>query len=396
LDNASQRIILEVHEDDIPRIFAEVLDYLTPERLSRKLEAIAAGLEQSGPFYREFYLRPRNALWLGMRQVEGSIASGNFRLDRLEAGVLPSIHMAALIAEVLPSLPRWKRDEFRSRLLDKAGGDIPALVELTAASRLMRMGAKIEWVPQSAGKQTCELVGEFEGQEFELECKAKTVDVGRRMERPAIYQFADELIAKIPQLTKGEPTYLEVIVDARFPRERSVQAELVKRVLARVKGENAVLHERLDLNVERLTPTEDELVSMVGSKLEGFEHRAVVFDEFKRPRLLIRLRSRRPDRMIDAIEEDLKKALKQLNGERPGLIVCHVPEVESFEGVQFQSTATTQMIGRVASRPDARNLVSVSFISDAQIFSALGVTETNIESLKYVTTRFKDSRLAIL
>ena len=105
MDNASQRIILEVHEDDIPRIFAEVLDYLTPERLSRKLEAIAAGLEQSGPFYREFYLRPRNALWLGMRQVEGSIASGNFRLDRLEAGVLPSIHMAALIAEVLPSLP---------------------------------------------------------------------------------------------------------------------------------------------------------------------------------------------------------------------------------------------------------------------------------------------------
>ena len=77
------------------------------------------------------------------------------------------------------------------------------------------------------------------------------------MERPAIYQFADELIAKIPELTKGEPTYLEVIVDARFPRERSVQAELVKRVLARVKGENAVLHERLDLNVERLTPTED-------------------------------------------------------------------------------------------------------------------------------------------
>jgi len=396
LDEARQPLNLGVHEEDIPGIFAEVLRYLTPERLSRKLEAVAAGLEQSGPFYREFYLRPLNALWLGMRQVEGS-AGGDFRPDRIEADVLPSIHTAALIAEVLPSLPRWKRDEFRSRLLDKAGGDVPALVELTAASRLVRMGAKIEWVPESPGKQTCELVGEFEGQEFELECKAKTVDVGRRMERPAIYQFADELLAKIPELTKGDPTCLEVLVDTRFPREKSVQTELVKRVLAGVKGENAVFHdERPGVNVERLTPTGDELVSIVDSKLEGFEHRAIVLDKFKRPRLLIRFRSRRPDRMINAIEEDLRKALKQFSGERPGLIVCYVPEVESFEGVQSQSTATTQMIDRVASRPDARNLVSISFISDAQIFSTLGLTETNIESLKYVTTRFKDSRLAIL
>jgi hypothetical protein len=110
LDEARQPLNLEVHEDDIPGIFAEVLRYLTPERLSRKLEAVAAGLEQSGPFYREFYLRPLNALWLGMRQVEGS-AGGDFRPDRIEADVLPSIHTAALIAEVLPSLPRcWTPD----------------------------------------------------------------------------------------------------------------------------------------------------------------------------------------------------------------------------------------------------------------------------------------------
>ena len=97
LDEARQPLNLGVHEEDIPGIFAEVLRYLTPERLSRKLEAVAAGLEQSGPFYREFYLRPLNALWLGMRQVEGS-AGGDFRPDRIEADVLPSIHTAALIA----------------------------------------------------------------------------------------------------------------------------------------------------------------------------------------------------------------------------------------------------------------------------------------------------------
>ena len=100
--------------------------------------------------------------------------------------------------------------------------------------------------------------------------------------------------------------------------------------------------------------------------------------------------------MIGAIEEDLKKALKQFSGKRLGLIVCHVPEIESFEGVQSKSTVTTQMVNRIFSRADAGNLVSVSFISDAQVLSTPGSTETNVESLKYVNPRFTDSRLAIL
>jgi hypothetical protein len=100
--------------------------------------------------------------------------------------------------------------------------------------------------------------------------------------------------------------------------------------------------------------------------------------------------------MIGAIEEDLEKALKQLSSERPGLIICHLPEVESFEGVQSISTVTSEMIGRVFSRADARNLVSVSFISDPQVFSSPGLTETNVESLKYVSTKFEKSRLATL
>jgi hypothetical protein len=277
---------LVVQESDIPRIFAQVLDYFTPEGFRRKLETIELGLRQSGPFYREYYLRPRNALWLGLSHVEKLIARGDFRLERIQAAVLPSIHTAALIAEVLPSLVRWKRDEFRSRMLDKGGGDIPALVELTGASRLMRMGAKIEWVSESPGKQTCELVGEFEGLEFELECKAKTVDVGRRMVRPAIYQFADELLSKIPDLRGGAPSCLEIVVDARFPQEKAVQIDLVKRVSALVKGQSSVSNEHSDATVKRLALSEDELSSIVASPPERFEHRAVVFDKSKRHHLL--------------------------------------------------------------------------------------------------------------
>jgi hypothetical protein len=216
------------------------------------------------------------------------------------------------------------------------------------------------------------------------------------MERPAIYQFADEMVSKVPELTKGESSCLEIVVDARFPREKSVQAELVRRVSALVKGENPDLYNHRDVTIERLVVSRDELFSLMASEPEQFERRALVFDRFKRPVLLVRFRSRRPDRLIGAIEEDLKKALKQLSGERPGLIVCHVPEVESFEGVQAKMTATTQMVERIASRPDARNLVSVTFISDAQVLPKPGLTETDVEGLKYVTTNFKNSRLAIL
>ena len=170
----------------------------------------------------------------------------------------------------------------------------------------------------------------------------------------------------------------------------------MKIVSALVKGGNSGVQEHLDTSMERLVVSEDELFSLMASQPDGFEHRVLVADRFKRPALLVRFRSRRPDRMISAIEDDLKKALRQLSGQRPGLIICHVPEVDSFEGVQFKTTVTSQMVSRVFSRPDAQNLVSVSFISDAQVLSAPGLTETNIESLKYANTRFKDSRLAIL
>jgi hypothetical protein len=112
--------------------------------------------------------------------------------------------------------------------------------------------------------------------------------------------------------------------------------------------------------------------------------------------LIVRNKSRRPDRLIANIEEDLRDGLHQLSGERPGIIVCYVPEVSSFDGVNRAGTATWSMVQRIFSRPDAQNLACVCLLSDPAVTTRPGATETGVPSVKFVSNTFRETPLEIL
>jgi hypothetical protein len=136
--------------------------------------------------------------------------------------------MAFLIFHTLDSMPTWKGNEIRSRLLDKAGGDVPALVELTCLNKLRQHGAEVHWVPEKAnsGRRVPDLSGNIAGVAFEYECKAKSVDTGRRIAPSHFFQFADRLVTKLPELAQPGPnvyTCLEISTEANFPRVSLVQ-----------------------------------------------------------------------------------------------------------------------------------------------------------------------------
>jgi hypothetical protein len=62
--------------------------------------------------------------------------------------MIAAAHHIASIRVAGQTMPNWKKDEFKTRLMDKSKGDIPALIEIAAASRIMTLGGQVRWIPE--------------------------------------------------------------------------------------------------------------------------------------------------------------------------------------------------------------------------------------------------------
>lgn len=386
--------LLDVHERDLPHTLKRVQRFLGPDRLAEKLRTIDRTLDLASPLYREHIVRPRNAFWLGVREALRLSDEGRLRIAEIDSRLVYSLHVVSTIDHVLPTLPEWKRKDIRRRMLDKRGSDIPALIELTTASRMIQLGSSVRWVPQSgsSGERVFDIHETLQGLEFEVECKSKGVDAGRRISRAHLYQFADELIARRPTLpTEGPMSCFEISVGGRFPGDHPSRDKLIVAALSLIDrgGKFEVLSDGTTVALAQLSDA--SAAGLRSAPPDEFEHRLIT------ERLMIRFRSRKADRVISALEKDLIDALKQLTGRRPGLIVCHVPEVESFDGAQKPQSAIAVLINRIAARRDAANLVSVALFSDPQIVTVQpGTVQTGMPCVKFTAERFKGSPLTRL
>jgi hypothetical protein len=110
---------------------------------------------------------------------------------------------------------------------------------------------------------------------------------------------------------------------------------------------------------------------------------------------VISFQSRKPDRMINNIEGELRDALNQFTGERPAALICYVPEIDSFKNVENPGTTTYELVHRILARRDAQNLVSLTFFSDPIFNRRSGEIDTGLPSLRFVSTKFRGSPLEI-
>jgi hypothetical protein len=173
-----------------------------------------------------------------------------------------------------------------------------------------------------------------------------------------------------------------------FPTDRQRQIALLKAIEEVIRSGGTKELDDGTISVERLSV--GELNTRAKSEMEEFEHRLVVAAE-----LMISFRSRKPDRMIANIEAELRDALNQFSGDRPAAVICYVPEVESFEDAEEAGTATYGLVHRFLARPDAQNIVSLTFVSDPIIDRRSGEIDTGLPSVRFVATKFRGSPLEI-
>jgi len=385
-----QKATIDLRASEIPSILKAFRSFVGEERLKRRIELADKLVTSASPTYRALFVRPRQSLWLGTRELLRLVEGGRLGREPLTPAAALSLHLMATIRNAAHTMPSWKRAEFRSRLTDKGGGDIPALIEITAASRAVTLGGSLKWVPEKDRARAFEMLVSYKGHKLEIECKAKSVDAGRQVARGDLYQFADSLLVSeaVRNLTQEDPRFITLVTNGRFPRDHVGQTLIRGAIEALIPNGGIMnLPDRSTVSIEKLTAA--DLKNRAAAPLLQFERRLVSLE------LGLSIQSRRPDQMIANIEETLKSALKQFTGTLPSALVCYVPEVETFEGILDPRTATSQLVQRFLSRPDAQKVVSIAFFSDPVVDRRPGEVETGLPSVRYVASKFRGSPLEI-
>jgi hypothetical protein len=238
-------------------------------------------------------------------------------------------------------------------------------MEIDAASHMLLRGFSVDWVrPKSAkGLRSPEMVVRWPSGAFEVECKAQSIDTGRKIPRRAFYELCDRVMRRLSESPiVGIEREVQIVVPDRFEANAIRQNELCDAIVRARNGGTASLANGAVANV-KCRPAFQMSVEFAQKRLRrsagAFGHGFVVFDK---ETVLISCCSARPDRIVKAIQKDLSDALCQLSGTTSARIMCYVPEVTSFEVLKAGS-AIQLMTSRFFDRHPSI-VHSVVYVSD--------------------------------
>ncbi|MFZ0888113.1 MAG: hypothetical protein WA005_06650 [Candidatus Binataceae bacterium] len=364
----------EFFNRDYATLIEELERFLGPTEIDRKLKKIDHALRHRNPLVAAYYgPTPKAALWLGLRKARQAVKQHS-RISVGDEHVYRALDLAATLRALWPSTPDWRRKDLKSQLLSESALE-PVLLEVKTALHLVLSGHKITWIEpaRTPGVRTPDLVGEKDSFAFEVECKAQSVNEGRKVVREAMHDFCYRLATAIlGDKVAGLWRDVSVCVPDRFPAGHTWQQDLVERIAAIKHGGNVELADgtsakvvlRLATNhLPALAPGQFGHMCILTARADGSE-----------PTLTIRVGSTKPDTMLAAIEEDLNDALGQFSGARPGKIVCYVPEIPSFRGMNTLDSGIAQMTYHFFLRHQrARIVFEVDYVSDVDLQGGAGL-----------------------
>lgn len=341
-------------------------------RVERELQA-----EKPNEGYTRYWLEPRRRWWLGLGEALDVDRDGLSFRHRVTGNVALTLDTAVKIARLHPTIPDFKRKEFRERLM---GGDLdptPTLLEINVAAHYWAAGFEIEWYEPRAkeGVRTPEFIAKGNDYEIEIECRAKTIDSGRSVERPAFYRLYDEVAPALVDV--GASGWVDVVVDGRMPVAQSWREQLRDHLLDRsnwdgtsaiVGGEGTRVAVALQAD-DSVRARPEQLAAEATRLQEGFAHTAVVArrgdDDAAVNPAFIRARSEKLDQVLNSIHKDLRDKKGQFSGDHPGVLCCYLPEIDSFDGLETGPLANMTLDFFTKHAPTY--IVGVSYLADAQV-----------------------------
>lgn len=378
---------IEINTREARRIVQRLVEFLGTSAVNSQLHRIDAEFqtEKPNPHYRKYWLEPRRAWWLGLQEALRLDRDGLSLRHRISPTIEVLLHSARKLSLLLPGMPPWKRDEYRSRLL---GDPDPTAVlfELDVAAHYVLDGDRIEWVESghTEGRRTPEFVAAGRSGDIEIECRAKSINAGRKVWRENFYRLFDEIDG--PLVEAGASGWIDIVTADKMPGKPDWRNEVRRAVLDEsawasggkrlTDGTYVGLALRAGGDV-RLRPQDLQAEAQRLLHEVPFPHVAVIApapDGKPVNPVFVRARSETPDRILRPIFDDLRSKKDQFTGHRAAILCCHVPEVESFESLRTGKLANMTLDFFL--RHAGPHIAGVVYSSDSKIVTQRTPTGT--------------------
>jgi hypothetical protein len=372
---------IEATDREVSKYLGKLEKFLGVQNVEQRIKRVERTLEiETGLIYKRFWLDRQLEWWLGFRDARRVRSAGKVfhASGRVTPQMRKCLDTAVQLAHLYNEMPQSKRDEFKQRLLAN-GSIIPVLTEIDTAAHFWQLGYDIEWIKAGAksGTRSPEFLASRERTKIEVECKSKTIDAGRMVISQHFYRLAD-VISK-PCTAKKLMGEISITVQKRIPKSSDWRKCLISSLQSHLQeGEYQFeLPDKTEIktNLQKFDNTEiasDHIRQKAEALHVGYPYLAFISSQ---PRdayvnmLYIRASSKNHDQILLDIFDDINDAKKQFSGSYAALIVCFIPEIDSFQRLREYDSGLAIMTNKFFSEHANDFINAVSYFSDEQVES---------------------------
>jgi hypothetical protein len=362
---ALMRFDPELYDKETEREFQRFFRWTSEQTWRQKI----GKLERSPRFseadaYRQ-YLRQRNPLTVTIEHYFNLIRSGKTaakHFDNFDKRVCGYIKLVNYIAHgASPAV----LNRVKGSVLDDESVK-GFLFELDIAIHFLRLGYDVKFADLEGIGQYDLLVCDGET-ELEVECKRKSIDAGRKIKKGDFYLLADILFEELKDSARRFAVFIRS--EGRMGANQDLYRSLAKTVQDLLNGESGAAYlGNLEVKIAPLPEdlqvrSEAEARVIFGQFQSTFSYYAVLSG--RETTIIIGCESAEPNKVLDAIYDELKRGASQLSGDRPALLGCLIEEVEDKDWKELQGGSGLQAVAaRLLDNPMRRHVNLLAFSSD--------------------------------
>jgi hypothetical protein len=301
-------------------------------------------------------------------------------VDQVNYELFSFLALVKLVHERLSETGRFNlQSSIRDGLKDEKGLG-PLATELRTSGQLMGRGFDVEFTDLE-GRQRYDLLASNGELEIEIDCKAPSGDVGRRIHKSRFRAFANELMPSVRELAEcGGGHLVHVTIPGNLHEDRKFERELLEEAIrvvqGKIRGEDEGPSSRVSVQTfevagspfEGKGPVPLDIVSEFVKSQFGLEDVNAVCDwQPGHAAGIVSMQSIKKDRVVGGVYRQLKdSAQKQFSTRRPAMLCVQLREVT---GPQLRELGKEPVNGLAAiatklfSGDRRSHLACVSFVS---------------------------------
>ena len=331
--------------------FEEIAGTHSSAAWPRRLERLRAGASDTGEGALHAQRCALELAWATLRDAKPWTVGAPINVHH---GWAPFLQLAAMVTLTHQRLGETGKVRLEGMLRDAINRDFglaPLDYEMQVACHLMQKQFDLEFNDMEERRPSFDFLATKDDLSVEVECKFITGDKGRKVHTALCNRLIDSLRETtvtrqfVGRLTKG--LIVRLVLSGRLPRDQERQAALSRLLKESLFGRKSVKTDSAHISVREFDATlAAGCVTAGGLDTERMRRTLInklglgaknmgVFLQGKGVMVVV-VDSVEPDNVLGAIRAELlDSAKRQLSGDRPGILACHLADVTNDQLVSL-------------------------------------------------------------